>query len=306
MKSIAIFNNKGGVGKSTLSLLIADFFSSKHVSIGTRSLRVLVVDLDTQASSSAALVGPRRVMNVQKAEQSLADLVARLLAGRKVSLEDYLVTRYAGNTASKMIPLGELKVMVNDSVSTLRVEEKYGERCLEAMEARLRPMLEKEFDITIYDLPANIDRRNALSMAALGTVDFIWVPTEPSKITINAMAKTFEIIREVQKAARERRARPPKVVGIVLNKTDRRMHQYRLHQEDIETIARAHKTHVFENLLPAAPGLIAASDDSLQFETLRERYDVNYEHVRKVARELAEQCGFLASNRNVTPQAMPT
>jgi len=57
VKSIAVFNNKGGVGKSTLTLLIADFFSSTSVKIHGRAPRVLVVDLDAQNSSGTALVG---------------------------------------------------------------------------------------------------------------------------------------------------------------------------------------------------------------------------------------------------------
>jgi hypothetical protein len=50
---------------------------------------------------------------------------------------------------------------------------------------------------------------------------------------------------------------------------------------------------VFDNWLPPAPTLATATDDSLSFETLRDRYDTYYEHVRKVSKELAERCGMV-------------
>jgi len=80
---------------------------------------------------------------------------------------------------------------------------------------------------------------------------------------------------------------------VVLNKTDRRTKQYRLHAKEIRLLAGQNESLVFDNFLPAAPALATAADDSLQFDTLRERYDTYYDHVRKLARELSKRCGFI-------------
>jgi chromosome partitioning protein len=175
----------------------------------------------------------------------------------------------------------------------LRLEEKYRDRIVIGWFERLRPLLEKEFDIVLLDLPANIDRRNFLPMAALSTADFIVTPTEPSKITLNALEKTFSIIRDAQGAARQSGRPEPKLVGLVLNKTDRRTKQYRLHAKELKVRAGENDSLVFDNWLPPAPALATATDDSLQFEHLRERYDTYYDHVRKVSREMAERCGLV-------------
>ncbi len=297
MKSIAIFNNKGGVGKSTLTLFIADFFSSASVAIGDRRARILVIDLDAQNSSATALVGQTAVHDRQKEGDSLSGLVEKLIRGKKASLSDYLITRKATSSGERKIPLSKLWTIVSDGDGTMKLEERYRDRIAIAMNERLRPLLAKEFEIVLFDLPANIDRRNFLPMAALSASDYVLTPTEPSKITINAMEKTFDIIRDVQGAARQAGHKVPKIIGVVLNKTDRRTKQYRLHARDIQLLAAENDSLVFDNFLPSAPTLATAADDSLTFETLRERYDTYYDHVRRVSRELAERCGLTQAKK---------
>ncbi len=295
MKSIAIFNNKGGVGKSTLTLLLADFFSSTSVTIKDRRARILVLDLDAQNSSATALVGLSAVNARQKQEDTIEHLLQRLIQGKKSSLEDYVITRHENTTGARKIPLGKLWTMANDGDAMIHLEEKYRDRIVIAMHERLRPMLEKAFDIVLYDLPANIDRRNFLPMAALSSADFIVTPTEPSKITLNALEKSFDIIRDAQGAAKQAGRNVPKLVGLILNKTDRRTKQYRLHAKELRIRAAENDSLVFDNWLPPAPALSTATDDSLQFENLRERYDTYYDHVRRISKEMAERCGFVKS-----------
>jgi len=293
MRSVAVFNNKGGVGKSTLTLLLADFFSSTSVTIKDRRARILVIDLDAQNSSATALVGQTAVERYQKDGLTVDSLVQLLIQGKKPSLADFLITRREKTTGARKIPLGQLWVMPTDGDATLRLEEKYRDRIVIAWFERLRPLLEKAFDIVLLDLPANIDRRNFLPMAALSTADFIITPTEPSKITLNALEKTFNIIRDAQGAARQAGRQEPKLVGLILNKTDRRTKQYRLHAKELKIRAGENDSLVFDNWLPPAPALATATDDSLEFENLRERYDTYYDHVRKVSKEMAERCGLV-------------
>lgn len=297
MKSIAVFNNKGGVGKSTLTLLIADFLSSTSVTINGRAPRVLVVDLDAQNSCAVALVGQDAVYAKQADGLTISDLLEQVLRLKRPALNDYLITRPVRDTRTRKIQLAKLWTMVSGGDATLRLEEKYRDRIPIGIHERLIPLLQEAFDIVLFDLPANIDRRNFLPMAALGAVDFILTPTEPSRITLNAMAQTFNIVRDVQGAARQAGHRVPKIVGVVLNKTDRRTKQYNLHAKEIRLLAGKNDSLVFTNFLPSAPTLANAADDSLEFDTLRERYDTYYDHVRKVVKELAERCGLVAGGR---------
>ena len=55
MHTIAVFNTRGGTGKSAATVFLADFLSTSFAK------RVLVVDLDPQQSSSVALLGEDRL-----------------------------------------------------------------------------------------------------------------------------------------------------------------------------------------------------------------------------------------------------
>lgn len=84
----------------------------------------------------------------------------------------------------------------------------------------------------------------------------------------------------------------PRTAGILLNKTDRRTRQYKLHHQELVDIAARHDTTLFKNYFPHAHTLSNAADDSLHFPTLREKYDTCYDHVRKAAIELTGRCGY--------------
>ena len=76
-RTIAILNQKGGVGKTTVTLgLTSAAVTSGH--------RVLVVDLDPQGSSSWVLgVDPRAV------EESVAEVLSRTPASRVIQASDW-------------------------------------------------------------------------------------------------------------------------------------------------------------------------------------------------------------------------
>ena len=55
MKAIAVFNNKGGVGKTTLLCNVASYFKVK------KGQRVLIVDADPQCNATIYLFSPERI-----------------------------------------------------------------------------------------------------------------------------------------------------------------------------------------------------------------------------------------------------
>lgn len=289
MKIISIYNNKGGVGKSTVTMFFADFFAS--LKIGGKKARILVLDLDGQGSTATSLLGLTTVTEAKAAKNCLPHLLLEIDQYKKAVLRDYLHIREKGHTKSKKIPLGEMAVMTPDRQSTLRFEQSLDtDTCVKTFKL-LKSKIKNDYDVAFIDLPANIDERNKLALTGLQLSDLVVIPTEPTRIAINALNDTFDVIQYARKQSRGSGVKP-KIAGILLNKTDRRTRQYKLHHRELTEIAARHDTVVFNNYLPAASTLAGASDDSLAFATLREKYDNNYDKVRKATLELAEKCGY--------------
>src|SRR5687768_4588366 len=66
MKVVGFFNNKGGVGKTTLVCNLASIFSEK------RGLRTLVIDCDPQCNATLLILGEQRAIDLYWSESGNA------------------------------------------------------------------------------------------------------------------------------------------------------------------------------------------------------------------------------------------
>ena len=76
----------------------------------------------------------------------------------------------------------------------------------------------------LIDTPGNVDRRCKIVVAGMVMSDFVAIPIEPHQITLHALPETFDLIHYARDLAGDSR---PSVLGMILNKTDKRTQQYR-------------------------------------------------------------------------------
>src|SRR5262245_8110337 len=86
---ISVANMKGGVGKTTVTVGLAQTFA--RLSAGTRPMRVLVVDLDAQANASFSLCGDQALTELIRNGKTLdAFLEDAVVFNREKKLGDFL------------------------------------------------------------------------------------------------------------------------------------------------------------------------------------------------------------------------
>ncbi len=281
MPVVAIYNNKGGVGKSTLTVGLAEFLAAN------RRRSVLVIDLDAQASSSGSILGRTALALAIESRRTVAQFAELARAGKAPKHIAPFVTERPASTA-RGTNLEKVDVLVPDKPRMLSLEEAMSHpRDTLAVRDGIKQAV-SAYDFVLVDLPGNIDRRSRLAMAALAMSDFVLIPVEPTQISLNALPDTFDLIHHAREFNKNGR---PAVVGLVLNKADKRTEQYRSKFGPIlQASARGELPPVFENAIPDTPKLATATDEMHDFTTLKERFDTYYDHVRKVARELEEKC----------------
>lgn len=146
---VDLLNNKGGVGKTLVTVALAEAFAHK-------GKRVLVVDMDPQANAT-------RRLRVDPAAPTLTD--ALMLGVRNSGAADYVTpcgwsTAFAGTGAIDVLP------------SDLDLEDRAIEAGMPGASNRLRRALygvDDEYDFTLIDCPPSI--KGHLTVNALAALD---------------------------------------------------------------------------------------------------------------------------------------
>jgi chromosome partitioning protein len=160
-RTVAVLNQKGGVGKTTVTLGLA----SAAIAAGRR---VLVVDLDPQAASSW-------VLGVDPGGASLADALSG--NGRRVG--DHLATSAWSDLVDVLPGSPALQGMEDGKVKRLR---------------RLIGQIEDRYDVVLLDCPPSL---GDLTRSALVASRHALVVVEPSSLGLRGIGGVADVIDEV-------------------------------------------------------------------------------------------------------------
>jgi cellulose biosynthesis protein BcsQ len=192
---LAVANRKGGVGKSTVTTMLAHGFSA----IGEQ--RVLVVDLDTQCNSSLILTGGEKWDWARRNRKTIAEYFDQKYDKPKLRPDEFIL-QDAGDIDA---PAGAVSVL-SGSLDLEDVENAFlhnrarAGQDLETAEqgviARLRAMLNDcgdAFDVVIFDCPPGL---SFSAKAALRLAHKVIVPFRPDFVSSYAVDRISAVIEE--------------------------------------------------------------------------------------------------------------
>lgn len=278
---LAVANRKGGVGKSTITTMLAHGFAA------TGEQRVLVVDLDTQCNSSMILVGGEKWDAARRAGKTIADYFdARY--DRRTMRPDSFILHDVGDIEA---PLGRLSLLCG----SLDLEDVENELLLNRARAgdpfdtarqgvvsRLSTMLNDfgtAFDVVIFDCPPGLSFATA---AALRLAHKVIVPFRPDFVSSYAVDKIATLIeqkrlREVLDIPKEKR----RYIAIVNFWRDGAYQRL-----NFGTVAANHP--VMMTAIPEDDGIAEAFEYRGEPATIEDKYGTGAEIVRRLCGEVVD------------------
>lgn len=182
-KIISVANMKGGVGKTTLSVAVAQSLAS---GAGARKpAKVLVVDLDAQANASFWLAGQAALTEqIDQGKAIDSFLEDTIVFGKAPSMQDIIRPAKALSDRLFVAPSSpnlrlverELIVFLSRRHRNLMEVERVVSDLLDQQLATLR----KSYDVIMFDTAPGI---SALTEAALRLSDLVIVPTVPDYVS---------------------------------------------------------------------------------------------------------------------------
>lgn len=255
---VAIANVKGGVGKSTIILLLAEALAFYE------GFRVLVIDSDPQTSASVMLAPSSHLDHLSHAQRTFPDY---LMKSDEVhgpdDFENYIrhgVSDLRGLRNISLIPSDIRLALLEKELTRHRDSgEVYIQNAVRAMLDYAR----RQFDIVLIDCPAGL---SLLNDTWLQLTDFHMTPVKPDYLSVLAM----NILDQSIEIARNRGQRVSERLGIAINMKPAELSDY--DQKWIDALTTESHYKAFPVHVPLSGSIREATELSMTSRDYKEKY----------------------------------
>lgn len=282
---ISMINLKGGVGKTTLTVALAEIMAARQ------NAKVLVIDLDPQTNATAMLIGEKAWEKLDHAGHTLATLFEDALRPDKdppqFSLHDTLQLGVSPVSAVKKLDLlpSSLKLIdVQDLLATMPTGRLFTDRPVDLLHKATRKLL-PDYDYVFIDCPPNL---GLITMNGLRMSQGYVIPTKPDVLSTYGIP---QIMTRVENFAEGLAGDEIVPMGTIINmyRAGTTTHDNTLRR--LRADARKNKVpQLFETMIPLGDN-VAAAAEFVASSTLRQRwgYQGHYDRLEALADELAER-----------------
>lgn len=280
-KVISFINLKGGVGKTTTTVAIAEFLALE------RQQHVLVVDLDPQTNATIALIDEAVWEKRDNAGLTLLQMFQdKLDKTNKFDINQAIIH----GVSNLKIPRLSL---LPSSLGLIELQDYYLSNLMHKnpsvnkdniLKSALKPVLDR-YDYVLIDCPPNLQfiTANGINMST-GYV----IPTIPDILSTYGIP---QILGRIETFASEN-GLDIQPVGVIISKMrDVRLHHSKLEQLKLEA-SQGKKPPIFNTIISESVPIAASADVKNEVKTLRQKYGYgdNYTNYLALMEEFIKKC----------------
>ena len=241
-------NLKGGVGKTTTTVALADFLS------GVMHKKVLVIDLDPQTNATVMMIGERKWREINEKEHTIARLFQDALDpdNRRFDFTKTLQKRVSNVHEARTIDLlpSSLDLIdVQDRLASVPPGRFYSVNPIELLWRAVKSHLD-DYDIVIVDCPPNL---GVITLNGLRISDGFVIPTIPDVLSTYGIPQILTRVREFSTEIAE----PIEPLGIVVTKYQRNS---TVHSNTLNRLRANGSPQVFDTVIPQANQFAEAAE----------------------------------------------
>ncbi|WP_019228788.1 ParA family protein [Sedimentibacter sp. B4] len=220
-KVISIFNQKGGVGKTTTNVNLC-------AALALKGKKVLSIDIDPQGNSTSGFG-----VNKNELEYTIYDVL----------IEDYDINKIICKTNIENLELVPANIQLAGAEIEL-TNTKYREKTLKEKMS----MLDNKYDFIIIDCPPSL---GLLSLNALTASNTVLIPIQCEYYSLEGVGQLIDTVKLVRKNLN------PKldIEGVLLNMFDGRTN---LSVQVVEEVKKYFKDKVYRTVIPRSVRLAEA------------------------------------------------
>lgn len=235
MKTIAITNQKGGVGKTTTSINLAYYIAKNH------NARVLLVDFDPQGNGSSGL-GIDKTTLASRENPGGAPTILSVISGEAAMADAIQSTRFNNLSIAPATPQ-----LADAEVGLAQVDGRF---------IRLRDALRTvadDYDVVIIDSPPSL---SLLTINVLAAADSVLLPVQAEFYALEGLTQLLETMKLVRQSVNP----TLELLGVLVTMMDSRT---ALSQQVYEEVAKHFPGKIIEHTIPRNVRLAEAPSHGL-------------------------------------------
>lgn len=282
-KVISTINLKGGVGKTTITVALAEFLAQEE------NRKVLLIDLDPQTNATVSLIGDNEWKKKNEEGKTLYHLFPFGQYWKLPNIRDFIIkgvsTIAGGIDNLHLLPSSIDLIQLQDELPPFKQGGFYMDQVVSVLNNAILKHLD-EYDIVLIDCPPNL---STLTLNGLYISDYYLIPVIPDILSTYGIPQILDRVKDFKKNSKS----PKKIedIGIIIS-------MYRsatkLHNETIERLKdkslNGEYPRIFKTIIPLAIKTAESADFELSPNTLKQKYGGGqaYENYLTLTKEFLE------------------